>query len=150
MHRGTKATELTGFIPTHRAPTSGLLGWSAPESNRSVTLRISPGAALEVIERRANWAFVRDADGATAWVEFAGLQSLMPARSRNPWVALLIVIVLLALLAGGAYLYIRARVIQGEPSNNFGSGFTRVPTVLYTPGISAISGSTQLSPSVER
>ena len=78
------------------------------------------------MERHDGWALVRSSDGSTTWVEASGLEPLTKGRP-NPWVALLIVIVLIALLAGGAYLFIRARITQGEPSNPFTSGLIQLP-----------------------
>jgi len=124
---------VNGFTPTNRAPTSGLLGWSAPESNRTVTMRIGASVELEVMQRRDSWALVRGTDGATAWVDGNNLQPLTTRRRPNGWVALLIVIVFLALVAGGAYLYIRGRITQGEAPNTFGGfGLPQAPvSVLY-------------------
>ncbi len=63
-------------LGTHSVPASGLPGWGEPDGSTPEVAAFAGGAVLEVVERRADWALVRSADGTEAWVDGRRLASV--------------------------------------------------------------------------
>ncbi|MEU9173520.1 hypothetical protein AB0D34_38110 [Streptomyces sp. NPDC048420] len=57
-----------GFRPTHVVPGFGMPAWEIPDPARP-TVPLDPLLPVQLVERRGDWAYVRCANGWSAWVD---------------------------------------------------------------------------------
>jgi hypothetical protein len=57
------------WAPTHCAPATGLDAWADSDGANAPVARLDPGLAVEVIDRRGDWAHISCENGWTAWVD---------------------------------------------------------------------------------
>ena len=57
------------WVATHTAPAGGMPGWAEPNPAVASVAAFDEGTGLQLVERRADWALVRAADGREAWVD---------------------------------------------------------------------------------
>ncbi|MEU6666737.1 hypothetical protein [Streptomyces sp. NPDC046727] len=57
-----------GFRPTHVVPARGMPSWEAPDPARP-TVPLDPLLPVQLVERRGDWAYIRCANGWSAWVD---------------------------------------------------------------------------------
>ncbi len=57
------------WTPTHLVPAGGIAVWAAPDPTKPPFASLPPGLGLAVVASAGAWAQVRDANGATGWVD---------------------------------------------------------------------------------
>src|SRR5262245_44075422 len=72
------------YTQTHVVPTEGLPAWPGPDGSTAPVATLDPGLDVMVLERRADWAFVRCSNGWEAWVDGRRLVESAPGPAPAP------------------------------------------------------------------